>query len=250
MSALLSLVGQAQTDTISYDTSEAYVNKNFSTYSSSFQFSLGQNLTVGSYGNSKTHFSDAYATTYDFFQLSVNALYTKKIKKRYGFEVGAEFFRNNFDWRKFNNSYLETTGDTMSVGMFFYEHLSLFGGANYNFVKGKLMITANAGAGILYNFPVRGDGIVGVTVSRTSIDGYRGGNMKIMPGIMPMFYSGLNLKYYLGNEFYIVANSHFTYSLLKINVTEKINFRDEREYLDKTISINNISLSLGVGTLL
>lgn len=255
MGALLSIVSQAQTDTISYDTSEVYIQKNFYTYSSSLQFSMGQNLTVGDYGEGETPFSDAFATTYNDFQLSVHAKYSKRIKERYGFEVGAEFFRNVFNFRKFDEAYLQTTGDSMKSRRFTYEHFSIYGGVNYNFASKKVMLSASAGTGILYNFSMRGikEGVQLDVIDFTPTNGrneYQGGQMRFIRGVQPLFYAGLNLKYYMGDEFYFVANSHFTYSLMRIRVTENTSFRGvESDYLDKSISVNNISLSIGVGTL-
>lgn len=248
------LQSMAQVDTTPVtDSLPPYINKDFSTYSSSFQFSMGQNLTVGDYGDSKTPFSDGFATSYHYKQLSLNAKYSQNIKKNYGFEVGAEFFRNAFDWQKFGEAYLENTGDSMRASDFYYEHISLFGGVNYNKTIKKLMFSIGSGVGALYTSPIRGnaDG-VGLSVTDftpNNSNGYKGGSMIIKNTIMPMFYAGVSMKFYLGDEFYIVANSHYTYSLFKIKVIEETHRIERRDYLDKTLTINNISLTLGLGTL-
>lgn len=251
---MLSLVSNAQTDTSSsVDSLDVYIDKDFSTFKSSLQFTIGQNLTIGDYGDDKTPFSDGFATTYNTYQLSVNAKYTNKIKEDYGFEVGAEFFRNVFDWRGFNDAYLQTTGDSMKTSDFSYEHFSVYAGLNYNLVKNRLMLSVSTGTGILYNITRKayeeGISVDVIDFTPNGVNGYKGGDLFLIRGFQPLFYAGLNLKYYLGDEFYIVANSHFTYSLQKIRVTEEINSREERDYLNKSIAINNISLSLGVGTL-
>lgn len=248
--SFLSLVSHAQTDTSeSIDSLETYEGKNFSTYSSSLQFSLGKNLTVGDYGGKKTPFTDGFAFTDDVYQISVNAKYTQKIKNNYGFEVGAEYLRNPFDWQSFDKAYLKTFGDSMGSDRFFYKHLSVFAGGNYNLVYKRLMVSASMGTGIIYNLPIRGGGEVALKTNPRNIENFKGGTLEIINGFMPLLYSGLNTKYFLGDEFYVVANSHFTYSLYKIRVVEAINSREEREYLNKSLALNNISLSLGVGTL-
>ena len=248
------LQSMAQVDTTPVtDSLPPYINKDFSTYSSSFQFSLGKSLTVGEYGSKKTPFSDGFADYDDIYQLSIQAKYTQKIKKNYGFEFGAEYLRNVFDWQGFDEAYLNTFGDTMSTGVFFYEHLSAFGGVNYNKTIKKLMFSIGSGVGALYTSPIRGnaDG-VGLSVTDftpNNSNGYKGGSMIIKNTIMPMFYAGVSMRFYLGDEFYIVANSHYTYSLFKIKVIEETHRIERRDYLDKTLTINNISLTLGLGTL-
>lgn len=62
-------------DTADYEV-DTVVYKWFEPYSSDFQFSMGWNIPVGSFGAKKEPFKDAFATTY-YGQISVNAKYSK-----------------------------------------------------------------------------------------------------------------------------------------------------------------------------
>lgn len=248
LGVLTVLVGTAQTDT-----TEVYVSKNFSNYKSIIQFSLGWNIPVGSYWAAKQPYSSAFASSnIQDKKLNLNAKYSRRLKSNYGYEIGVEFIRNSFDWRRFSDNYLEATGDSVNtaLGVFLYEHLSFYGGMNYNYSYKRFMATANIGGGILYNFPIPKNGSVTVPIPRSSFQSWGEGPMTIVKGFVPMFYAGLNLKYYLGDEYYFVVNSQFTYSMLKINIQEKFVGDVQREYLEQYVSINNIGLTIGLGTII
>lgn len=247
---LVSAYCKAQPDT----TQQERVYKDFSNFTDMLQLSMGQNLTVGQYGRGQVPFYDGYASTYHFMQFSLNVKYSGIIKERIGWSIGAEFFRNVFDFRKFDESYLKTTGDSSKISDFEYEHISVFGGVNYMLLPHKrLLLAVDFGGGLLYNNAFNGDdGIQIQTVDFTpnGNDSYKGGYIFLDRRVSPLVYSSFNARYYLGDEFYIIAGGHFTYSVLDIRITEQVSFSEQRPYLNTTIPVNNISLTLGLGTLL
>lgn len=249
MGILFSLLGSAQTDSIT----EPYIPKDFSNYNSILQLSLGGNIPVGNYKIAKEPYASTYASgSIKHRVFNLNVKYSKLYTKGLGWEVGVEFIRNTFDGKRFEDNYLKITGDTVHtrLGVFLYEHLSLYGGTNYSFACKRFMLTANAGVGVLYNFPIPKKGSATVPLPPSSVSSYGEGNYKIVRGVAPMLYSGLNLKYYLGSEYYIVFNGQFTYSAIKINIEEKFT-RDRTEvFLEKFVPVNNIGLTIGLGTII
>ena len=228
------------------DTNEVYIAKDFTTYTSFLQFGVGNNVPIGAYGSSKHPFKSSFATSTLSKGFCASALYSQKVKQRYGFEVGAAFIRNGNKWQDFEEAYQKEIGDTATIGIFLYEHLSVYGGANYNISNKYFLFTASIGLGALYT---KNLGEYGVSI-RTSGTNYSGGRMYIPNSIMPMFYSSVSLKYYLGNEFFIVGNCDFTYSFYHIEVTERKSWDiPETTYLKRNLTITNLACSIGVGTL-
>ncbi len=250
ISILVSVYCKAQHDS----TQQERTYKDFSNFTDMLQLSMGQNLTVGQYGRGDIPFYDGYASTYHFMQFSLNIKYSRVIKERIGWSIGVEFFRNEFDFRKFNKSYLKTTGDSSTIGGFKYEHIGVFGGVNYMLLPHKrFMLAVDFGGGLLYNNAFNGDAGVEIkTVDFTpnGNDSYKGGFIFLDRRASPLIYTSFNARYYLGDEFYIIAGGHFTYSVLDIRITEQVSFSEQRPYLNTTIPVNNISLTLGLGTLL
>ena len=228
------------------DTNEVYIAKDFTNYTSFLQFGVGNNVPIGAYGSSKHPFRSSFATSALSRGFCVSALYSQKVKQRYGFEVGATFIRNGNKWRDFEEAYQKKIGGTATIGIFLYEHLSLYGGANYNISNKEFLFTASIGLGALYT---KNLGEYGVNIS-TSGTNYSGGSMYIPNSIMPMFYGSVSLKYYLSNEFFIVGNCDFIYSLYRIEVTERKGWDiPEATYLKRNLTITNLAFTIGLGTL-
>lgn len=234
------------------DTNEVYIAKDFTNYTSFLQFSLGNNLPIGAYGNSKHPFESSFATSALSRGFCVSALYSQKVKQRYGFEVGAAFIRNGNKWQDFEEAYQREIGDAARMGIFLYEHLSLYGGANYNISNKDFLLTASIGLGILYTKDLGKDG-EGVRVSISKGVGttntFKGGSLYIPKSYMPMFYSGVSFKYNLGNEFFITGNCDFTYSLYRIEIIEEGWRIPRTTYLKRNLTITNLAFTIGLGTM-
>lgn len=237
------------------DTAAPYVYKDFITYKAFLQVSVGTNVPVGAYGNDKTPFKSSYASgVLANGSICISAKYAKKIKNRFGFEVGVGFFRNRFNYKDFKDSYLRNMGDTVKDGNYFlYEHLTLGGGGNYSIGNENFLLSTYLGAGVLYTKSLGkyGEG-EGLQISRATGNNsnYGGGGVYIPKSYMPMFYSGVSVKYNLGDEFFLVGNCDFVYSFYRFELTERAGLgRPETTYLKRNLTITNLSFSIGVGTM-
>lgn len=237
------------------DTSEVYISKDFTNYSSFLQFGLGNNIPIGAYGNSKHPFKSSFASAAEPTGICVSAKYVQKLKNHFGFEVGIGFFRNRFKPKDFAKAYLKETGDSAGVmNPFLYEHFNVFFGGNYNIAFKDFLLSANIGVGVLYTESLGkyGEG-ESVSISKginSSANSFKGGNLYIPRSYMPMYYGGVSFKYNLGNEFFIVGNCDFIYSLYRIEVTEKAGWnKPETTYFKRNLTITNLAFTIGVGTL-
>lgn len=236
------------------DTNEVYIAKDFTTYTSFLQFSLGNNLPIGAYGSSKHPFNSSFASAAEPTGICVNAKYVQKLKNHFGLEVGIGFFRNRFKPKDFAIAYIKETGDSVGpVNPFLYEHFNVFFGGNYNIAFKDFLLSANIGMGVLYTKRLGKDGEgEGVSISKgvnSSANSFKGGSLYIPKSYMPMFYSGVAFKYNLGNEFFITGNCDFIYSLYRIELIEEGWRIPRTTYLKTNLSITNLACSVGLGTL-
>lgn len=235
------------------DTNEVYIAKDFTNYTSFLQFSLGNNLPIGAYGNSKHPFESSFASASSPAGFCISALYSQKVKNHYGFEVGIGFFRNRFKPSDFATAYSKETGDSVgAVNAFLYEHFNVYGGANYNISNKDFLLTASIGLGALYTKNLGKDRegeSISISKGVGTTNTFKGGSLYIPKSYMPMFYSGVSFKYNLGNEFFITGNCDFTYSLYRIEIIEEGWRIPRTTYLKRNLTITNLAFTLGLGTM-
>lgn len=212
------------------------------------QFSMGYNIPVGRYGNGSQPFRNAYANSL-YPNLNISASFGQKINARLNYLMGIQFIRTKFDYEAFGKAYLTKYGDTMTLGNFNYEHISVQGGIGYNYSKNKININVFTGAGVLYT--VLFQNTLTPSMGPNSKNYLNRGTIEMGKSLRPMIFAGADVKYYIGYDTYLFAGAFYTFSSFRQVITEEsvvYPYNPIGEFLKKDLLISNLAVNLGIGT--
>lgn len=243
------------TDTADYEV-DTVVYKWFEPYKADFQFSMGRNIPVGSFGAKNDPFEDAFATSY-YGQISVNAKYSKFFHNKIGYVIGAVFNRMKFDYVAFSKSYMQKYGDSIvsGLGFFLYENYGGYGGLSYSYLHKKIAVSVGAGFGVTYFRKINNyDGSMQLNIQRgvNSSNYYKGGSWKVGGNFAPLLFLNADIKYLMKGDWYLLASTNYSLSYIRSEVREVIDnsFNSpEVDFMKRNLLFSNVAVTFGIGTI-
>lgn len=242
-------------DTAEYEF-DTIVYKWFEPYKSDFQFSMGWNIPIGSFGAKKEPFKDAFATSY-YGQISVNAKYSKFFHNKIGYIIEAVFNRMKFDYAAFSRSYVQKYGDSIVSGLafFLYENYSAYGGISYSLSHKKIGISGGVGFGVTYFRKINNyDGAMHLRINKgiNSSNFYEGGSWKVGGNFAPLLFLNTDIKYLMKGDLYLLASANYSLSYIRSELREVVDnsFNSpEKDFMRRNLLFSNVAITLGIGTI-
>lgn len=242
-------------DTAEYEV-DTVVYKWFEPYKADFQFSMGWNIPVGSFGAKNEPFKDAFAEPY-YGQVSVNAKYSKFFHNKMGFVIGAVFNRLKFDNIAFNRSYVQKYGDSIISGLdfFLYENYSAYGGISYSYSHKKIAFSGGAGVGVTYFRNInKEDGVLNLRIHKgiNSNNFYEGGSWKVGGNVAPLLFLNADIKYLMKGDWYLLASTNYSLSYIRSELREVVDnsFNSpEVDFMKRNLLFSNLAITFGIGTI-
>lgn len=241
-------------DTTDYEV-DTIVYKWFEPYKANFQFSMGWNIPMGSFGATKDPFEDAFAVPYHG-QISLNAKYSKFFYNKIGYVIGAVFNRVKFDDIAFHRSYVKKYGDSIISGLdfFLYENYGAYGGVSYSYSHKKFSASGGAGFGLTYFRKINNvDGAMHLRMKKgiNSSSFYDGGSWKVGGNIAPLIFLNADIKYLMKGDWYLLASTNYSLSYIRSELREVVDnsFNSpEVDFMKRNMLFSNVAITLGVGT--
>lgn len=231
------------------DSSSDAVPLNFKTNTSLLQLCAGGNIPVAWYSKTSEPFEDVFVN--DFESFNINLYYSHKIKPTVSIAGGINFISKQFDYINFHAAYLKKYGDSVSINIFLYRHLSIYIGAQYAFVETKkINFSGYLGFGGMYTFKPQEE-MNSISFNRLNPSGtyYKGGRHEVGGSFEGLFIATLDLRYNAGRDLFFLASASFVQSQINYKVVETDNVtKTDRDFITKPLQMSNISFSVGVGT--